>query len=160
MCFCEEQNFKRKGAAGMVYTIDYLIDKIISSDKPYDIEKIKAGQRAHDCFAKRSKNMAWRKAISEGRKGKYTGLDNPFGGKHHTPETKARISEANSKAVLMCDMDGKVIKRFNSLVEARDYLIGEGITTNKSCQTPISKCCRGVEQRKSCYGFVWKYEKV
>ncbi|MGN0618274.1 MAG: RelA/SpoT family protein [Ruminiclostridium sp.] len=26
----------------MVYTIDYLIDKIISSDKPYDIEKIKA----------------------------------------------------------------------------------------------------------------------
>ena len=125
-----------------------------------DIEKIKAGQRAHDCFAKRSNNMAWRKAISEGRKGKYTGLDNPFGGKHHTPETKARISEANSKSVLMCDMDGKVIKRFNSLVEARDYLIGEGITTNKSCQTPISKCCRGVEQRKSCYGFVWKYEKV
>lgn len=125
-----------------------------------DIEKIKAGQRAHDCFAKRSKNMAWRKAISEGRKGKYTGLDNPFGGKHHTPETKARISEANSKAVLMCDTEGKTIKRFNSLVEARDYLIGEGITTNKSCQTPISKCCRGVEQRKSCYGFVWKYEKV
>ena len=60
----------------------------------------------------------------------------------------------------MCDMEGITIKRFNSLVEARDYLIGEGITTNKSCQTPISKCCRGVEQRKSCYGFVWKYEKV
>ena len=39
---CAERNFRRKGAAGMVYTIDYLIDKIISSDKPYDIEKIKA----------------------------------------------------------------------------------------------------------------------
>lgn len=107
-----------------------------------------------------TKNMAWRKAISESRLGKFKGADNPFGGKHHTQETKARISEANSKAVLMCSLDGEVVKRFNSLVEARDYLIGEGITSNKSCQTPISKCCRGVEQRKSCYGFVWKYEKV
>lgn len=125
-----------------------------------DIEKIKAGQRATNCFAKRSNNMSWRNAISESRKGRFKGADNPFGGKHHTPETKARISEANSKAVLMCDMAGQVIKRFDSLVQARDYLIGEGITANKSCQTPISKCCRGVEQRKSCYGFVWKYEKV
>ena len=125
-----------------------------------DIQKIKEGQKRNNCFEKRSKNIEWRKAISKSRMGRFRGKNNPFGGKHHTQETKDRISNANSKSVLMCDLQGNPMRRFKSLKEARDYLISNNITSNETCQTPISKCCRGVEDRKTCYGFIWKYEKV
>lgn len=125
-----------------------------------DIQKIKDGQKRNNCFEKRSKNMRWRKHISESRMGRFTGKDNPFYGKHHTEETKKILSDKNSKSVLMCDLNGNVLRRFKSLREARDYLISSGITSNKTCQTPISKCCRGVNKCKTYCGFTWKYEKV
>lgn len=48
----------------------------------------------------------------------------------------------------MYSKTGEYIRSFNSLTEAADFLM----------KTPghISKCCKG--ERKSAYGYVWKYE--
>ena len=118
------------------------------------------GQRRNNSFEKRGNNPNWRRNMSRARLSRFKGEDNPFGGKHHTEKTKQIISEANSKAVYMYSLEGELIKEFKSLVEAKNYLISEEITSNESCQTPISKCCRGEESRKTAYGFIWKYEKV
>lgn len=96
-------------------------------------------------------------------------------GKHHTEETKKKISESkkgkknpnlwnsisdeNKKKILNAaieknrveieqfSLDGKLIKVWDSMVEAARSL---GVWN-----TNIHKCCNG--QAKTCGGFIWKY---
>jgi group I intron endonuclease len=98
-------------------------------------------------------------------------------GKHHTEETKKKISESkkgkknpnlwnsisdeNKKKILNAaieknrveveqfSLDGKLIKVWDSMVEAARSL---GVWN-----TNIFKCCNG--QAKTCGGFKWKYHK-
>lgn len=125
-----------------------------------DIQKIKEGHRRNNSYERRSKNINWRQNISKSRKGKYCKEDNPFYGKRHTESTKKSISEHNSKAVLMCDLDGNIINRFDNLKLAREFLNNNNITNNKTCDTLISRACRGKLGCKTAYGYIWKYEKV
>lgn len=86
-----------------------------------------------------------RKKISESLKGQ----KNPMYGKHHTEETRKKISETrNKKEIIMMDKDGNIIKIFNSVAEASQYL-GTNDTTN------ICKVCKG--KRKTAYGYKWRY---
>jgi group I intron endonuclease len=85
-----------------------------------------------------------------------TGEKNSFFGKVHSEQTKKLISESNSKAVQMIDKDtNQVLNTFPSLIEACNYLMARGITTNQSASSRISKICRGV----GCiaYGYLWKF---
>lgn len=74
-----------------------------------------------------------KRRISESKKGKLTGGDNPF-----------------SKSVLCYTKDGKFVKEFSSIAEANTFV-------NKPVSmTGINKCCKGIT--KSAYGYVWKYK--
>ena len=75
-------------------------------------------------------------------------ISNSNKGKRRSQETREKISKSKSSSVAMYSKTGEYIRSFNSLTEAADFLM----------KTPghISKCCKG--ERKSAYGYVWKYE--
>lgn len=74
-------------------------------------------------------------------------LTNSFiDGKH----TYKKIS-ARRRPVLQYSLGGKFIKRFESVFDA-----GASIKSSKTCRSRISMCCR--QERKTAYGFIWKYE--
>ena len=78
--------------------------------------------------------------ISEAKKGE----KNPMYGKHHTEETKRKLS----KPVLQINKDtGEVIKQWPSAKEVYRQM---GYANQN-----ISKCCNG--KRNQAYGFKWSY---
>lgn len=106
-----------------------------------------------------------REKMSKSRMGIFVGEKNPFYGKHHTNETKKRLSELHSGKHLTEEHKRKVsenstVKRpiicittgekFSSIREAaRKYDIEE---------THISRVCRG--KRKSCKGYSFVYDNT
>lgn len=91
--------------------------------------------------------------MSESRKGEKHWLY----GKHHTEETRKKLSEAKkgipniklSKPVLQIDKNtNEIIAEFLSISEAQRQL---GYN-----QSGISNCCNG--NRKTCCGFKWQYK--
>ena len=84
------------------------------------------------------------------------GKNNPLFGKHHSEETKKKISESQmgnhykpTKPILQYTKDGEFIKEWTSAKEASRVL---GINNSH-----IAACCKG--KRKSSGGFVWKYSE-
>ena len=86
-----------------------------------------------------------------------TGKKNPMYGKHHSEDTKRKMSEAhkgkiyaNTKPILQFSKNGELIAEYPSLVEAE---------RNTGCDNcSICNCCKG--NRKSAGGFIWKYKKI
>lgn len=105
------------------------------------------------------------KKISESKKGKVLTQEHKDKiskgnkGKKRSDKIKQRISEIHkgllnnrkdlSKPVLQYDLDGTSIREFPSLMEVHRQL---GYSPSN-----ISRCCRG--ERKTAYGFIWKYKK-
>lgn len=80
--------------------------------------------------------------------------NNPFFGKHHSEETKKKMSESQmgnhykpTKPILQYTKDGEFIKEWIGAREAARVL---GIN-----QSHITQCCKG--NRKTAGGFVWAY---
>lgn len=73
-----------------------------------------------------------KKKMSESRKGKYKGKDNP-----------------NAKSILMYDKEGNFIKRFDCISDANEYF-----GKDRGC-TSISDCLAG--RRKTAYGYIFRY---
>lgn len=100
------------------------------------------------------------KKVSKTLKGKFTGENNPFYGKHHTEDTKKKMSENHAdfkgknnpkaKPVLMFTKEGEFIKKFNCVADANEYLGKDRRSKN------ICICARG--KYKTAYGYIWKYE--
>jgi group I intron endonuclease len=87
---------------------------------------------------------------SQRQKGLYSGNKNPFFGKAHTEETKARISAMQNRAsVEQIGIEGEVLATFKSIMEAS---LQTGIS--KGC---ISLCTKG--KRKTSGGFGWRLLK-
>lgn len=78
--------------------------------------------------------------------------NNPFYGKHHTEETKRKISEANkgnqykSKQVMQLTLDGELVKIWCSANECKRNGFNQGA---------VSACCRG--EIKKYKNYIWKY---
>ena len=85
-----------------------------------------------------------------------TGEKNPMYGKHHSEDTKRKMSEAhkekiyaNTKPILQFSKDGEFIAEYPSIMEA---------SRQTGCNNShIGSCCKG--ERKSAGGFIWKYKK-
>jgi hypothetical protein len=60
-----------------------------------------------------------------------------------------RMNLRKAKKILLVDDEGNAIKEFNNRMEISAYL------GRKVCQDLITRCCNG--QRKTAYGFVWRY---
>ena len=113
--------------------------------------------------------------MKNSKKGKLTGVDNPFYGKKHTELTKNKISQKQKgnkycvgrimsqetrnkignanmwhqvKKINCYDLDGNFIKQYKSIGEAGRFLKKENYSS-------ISAVCKG--KRKTAYGFIWKY---
>ena len=83
------------------------------------------------------------------------GENNPFYGKHHSDEIKNNHSEfmkGNNfpcKKVIQYDLDGNLIRIWDSIKQASDEL--------NICNTSITRCCKG--NRNKAGEFIWKYYK-
>jgi group I intron endonuclease len=69
-------------------------------------------------------------------------------GKKHTQETKSKISQKNSVAVIQLDKMGNFIKEWNSMSEVERIL---GLSKRN-----ISNTCSG--RQSTSGGFIWKYK--
>ena len=86
-----------------------------------------------------------------------TGEKNPMYGKHHSEDTKRKMSEAhkekiyaNIKPILQFSKNGELIAEYPSIREASRQTV---------CNAPhICSCCKG--KRKYCGGFIWKYKEI
>ena len=117
-----------------------------------------------------------KKKLSESKKGLQAGEKNPMFGKHHSDETKLKISKVHKgkhiseeqkkklssalkgrimsdeqkkklrKKVLQFTLDGEFVREYPSEAEC---------ARNGFCQGHVSRCCRG--ERKSHKGFIFKY---
>lgn len=59
------------------------------------------------------------------------------------------INGKQSKPVLQYDLDGNLIKEWESTAECG---------RNSYNKSSISKCCRGVEHYKTAYDYIWRYK--
>ena len=86
-----------------------------------------------------------------------TGEKNPMYGKHHSEDTKRKMSEAhkgkiyaNTKPILQFSKNGELIAEYSSLTEAERQT---GCNNSHICE-----CCKG--ERKSASGYIWKYKEI
>lgn len=87
--------------------------------------------------------------ISNKLKGIFEGEKNPFYGKHHTQELKDIISDRCSKAIYQIDPDtNEIIKEWKSASEASKEL--------NCCRKGINNCCLG--KLKISSGYKWCYK--
>jgi len=80
-------------------------------------------------------------------KGLFSGKNHPMYGRHHTEETKNRLSEFFTKKVIQKDLNNNVIQKFKSIKDASE-------------KTGISECvikynCQG--KNKKIKNFKWEY---
>lgn len=147
------------------YYIDYY--KSHKRENGYNIE---LGGSTHKHLSKEQIEK-----MKRNKKGKLIGKDNPFYGKHHTKETKERLSKikkgnkncvgrilsdetkqkignANKwhriKSINCYDLSGKFINTYLSVGEATRQL-------KVKSSSLIAQCARG--ERKTAYGYKWKY---
>lgn len=104
-----------------------------------------------------------RKIMSDLSKKRFENIENhPMFGKHHSEETKQKISESkknthmgsdhhNSKPVLCFTKDNVFVQEFDSLSSAVRF-----IDNPRANHSAISGCCNGT--RKSAYGYIWKFK--
>jgi group I intron endonuclease len=96
-----------------------------------------------------NKSEETRNKISQSAKERYKDPTHvPFYGKHHTEETKQKLSNARKKPVLCLSIDGNIIYRFDSVAKAaKETDISTGV---------ILDCCKG--RRESYKNMIFIYE--
>lgn len=85
------------------------------------------------------------------------GEENGFYGKHHTEETKRKLSDAQSfkkKSIAQYNKDtNELIQIFDSIADAERWLQENGYP--RADGSACSKAARGIQ--KSAYGSLWKF---
>lgn len=122
--------------------------------KGYDIHHIDGNKQNNSIY--NLELVEHKKHLSEHKKG-----NKNWQGKHHSNETKNKISKINkgrivseetkrkiSKQVVQYTLDGELVKIWDSIMQVEIEL--------KFFNSNIVKCCRG--ERKTAYGYKWKYK--
>lgn len=121
-------------------------------------------KKISDALKKVEKTFEWRSAISKARKGKYTEDSNGFYGKHHSQDTKKKISDANSgPRVFQIDSTSKAIIRIHkNLNSAGRWVVENGFSKGRpeTCALRIGEICNQYKDLKhKAYSFNWMYEE-
>lgn len=100
-----------------------------------------------------------REKLSKAAKARFSNSDGTFKGKHHSEESKNKISRKNGYAVAMIDKKScEILCIFSSASKASEYLIEKGITKNRSAFTRILTICNKIKgQGTSAYGYKWEF---
>lgn len=129
-------------------------DIIFTEDRAKKISKALKG---------RPKSLEHRKHISETRLQNPTGFcgeANGFYGKHHSKESKLKMSNSSIKYnVIQLDKDKQtIINKFKSAQEAAKYMISEN-KTNAKLSSVLYRIYMACESENICtYNYYWKYE--
>jgi hypothetical protein len=83
------------------------------------------------------------------------GKSKPFTKEHKENISKANL-ESKGKVVECYDLDGKFIKDFLCLREAKNWLIEEKSLISPNVDKQIKDCCNG--RQKTCHGYKFKYK--
>ena len=131
------------GSAGMKHTDE-------TKTKLSEMAKERIRKTGIVPFQGRTHTAESKAKMSESHRGKNTGSENPFYGKHWSVEKRQKYSKMNSKAVDQYDLSGNFIQRFPSGKAAAEAL---NITPSA-----ISASVKG--KTKSCHGFVFRQASV
>lgn len=66
-----------------------------------------------------------------------------------------KLRHGSSKLIAQYDLAGNFIQVFFGSGDAQQWLIDNGLTSNKNAKAHIKRCCTGKELQ--CYNYVWKY---
>ena len=171
------------GTIGYVFTEEDK-NKISAAGKGRKFSK-ERNEKIRNVMIGREYKDEWKQNLSKARKGKFTGEKNPFYGKHHTEESKRKISEANTgrkmsdefknlqreihlgvkfteEHKLKLSENNKASKKViqldlynNFIKEFKSMKAAERETGIKAYN--ISSCCRGIQ--KTAGGYIWKYKE-
>ena len=83
------------------------------------------------------------------------GKSKPFTKEHRENISKANL-ESKGKVVECYDLDGKFIKEFNCLREAKIWITEEKSIYSPNIDKQIKDCCNG--RQKTCHGYKFKYK--
>lgn len=149
------------GVAGYTHT-DASKSKISDSLKGHVFPESR-NRKIKESMTDRVYRPEWREALSQARLGKFTGTDNPFFGRHHSEETKAIISKANSKGrVLQIDpRSNEILCVHKNLNSAGRWVTEAGLSKAHytTCALRIGEVCRNPNSSCTAYGFHWKHEE-
>ena len=144
--FCKNDNLKSKN------DIDH-INAIRDDNRADNLRWVTRKENINNPLTKQRKSEIM-KGENNPMYGK-CGTDSPFYDKHHTEESKKKMSEANkgkkyrAKKIIQYDLEMNVIKIWDCMSDVKREL---GI----SC-TGICLCCKG--KQLTAGGFVWQYAK-
>lgn len=66
-----------------------------------------------------------------------------------------KVRNGQAKLIAQYDLAGNYIQTFWGSNDAQEWLLANGITSNKNSKAHIKNCCAGRE--KQCYGYKWAY---
>lgn len=117
-------------------------------------------KKIQEFMKNREYKQEWKEALSNARKGRFTGEDNPFFGRHHSDVTKSLISDANSKyAILQLDKDTyQVLHEFKNLNDAGRWVVNNGLSSAMytTCALRIGEVVRNTNVKCIAYGYHWR----
>lgn len=120
-------------------------------------------KKIQEAMTGREYKPEWREALSKSRLGRFCKEENSFYGKHHTSESKEKVSRANTKhSVLQLDINSyEVIREFSNSRSAGEWIVENGYSAAlpSTCEGRISEVCRKADPKCSAYGFRWRFEE-
>lgn len=88
---------------------------------------------------------------------KRIGDKNPFYGKHHSDETKQKLSKSHSIPIIMYSINDEILNEFESAHQAILWLKSQNLVKTKTNSTSlIIRCCKN--KCKFAYGYKWRYK--
>lgn len=130
--------------------------QFFNSYKPNGYNMTMGGEKLYgedNPFYNHKHSMQTRQKLSEYHKQR-TKDKNPFYNHHHSEKTKQLISQANSKPICAIDDTGNIIYIFSNGIKARDWLLEQHLSIDKTANSTIIKA---IKKHKKMYGYYWKY---
>lgn len=75
-------------------------------------------------------------------------------------KSKGIKSRGLSHIVDQFDLAGNYIQTFDSVIEAGQWVVERGLSKSKHPNHDITKCCKGVRNKKRAFGYIWKYKTI